>query len=1211
MSHHPTALPPTAPTPPFLQRMSPEAIRQVVVIRVSQVGLEALLSQAELGMRVHAQVPAVQRLAEMPDGILLDNLAGESLRRAHGFVTIQRRDASPHAQSPSMVMGYAVPAGPDGLVMFIHDTAADANVFVPGDPIPRVAFGELMLSLFAGCPSLEDAHFNEFARMVRNELEAQRLYEGARRFGVRLWVGQAEVDLITSGGKMLANIAGNQAAAERDVTRRRTTGGVLNALHSGGDGLPPAWPYAPSALPLGYGPVLDADGAPRTRAGSGHKKWKLIAPNLDEVEAVREMLRLVARGERWVDCAEPLARARVSGRGSHWGKRTYADLPRGRRGVSLAEMVSNSDHRRLWLTGRYVRTKEVPVANDGTFEGFTVTPRHGTYGAVEIDVDLGLPDGGFMDEQTAQLIEQRLARRETKDGERSTTCAMFAYIRPYRDVDGPEFRWERRLRRHGGTYVVHQRPAADAVARGWDHSEGHQILSVRADDLENDVARAVRDAVVDVADDKLAIHVREAGPNDPARELEARIHDLECRIAEEEAAGSTADRIAQIAASPDTYDPAAVARHSTTATAHYATAEQLRSTAAELRSSVDKARSAQPEHVLIDLSTPAAVAGCLVGYAGSTMPLVVNQALRKVGLETLRLDLDPLNPSRVLWSLRFDLPLADGGTADVVVSGVVRNRRRDPSVINDPHRVDAAIAEGFLRECQSIDTLQVAFGMSRAGIVTAVRRHLSRHGVTKRGLRAAIVDLPAEMLETRQALWSVISGSDSGAAEPTPLVAYLGRVYRGDLEHPNAWVRADTTLVRKALQVMLTAAERGEDGVSIEVLARTVGASLTEIRTLCGDRRGTGSTGARFRGVLVRDKVNPSIVRLRPCPHTDCSAAKGSRWLSHYLPVPETDGYHGLICPDCHRLPDPDLADLYLPSAYVDHLWDGPSNAAHFDLCAGPATAECDAAAYRPDSRLPRETRIYSISEAATELGITDAALRRWISDEDEPLPCKRMTGHGGLKYGITGATLAQARSNRRLAVVQKRSPRPAGVPGDVITLRELSHRTGVAEHYLRRRATEGGLGPHEYRNLAGGGAAHLVVSRAVLNDAAPLLGTALLPAEWIERHQHGFLLIGEAAERSGQSAAVIREAVRSCLLRSYVTDGGTHRFAERDVEAWAAQRRQACLTPKAAALRAGVTTEALRGAVERGELQPAAVTPGGHRRYAVADVDAWARGRC
>lgn len=484
-----------------------------------------------------------------------------------------------------------------------------------------------------------------------------------------------------------------------------------------------------------------------------------------------------------------------------------------------------------------------------------------------------------------------------------------------------------------------------------------------------------------------------------------------------------------------------------------------------------------------------------------------------------------------------------------------------------------------------------------------LRSFLRQHGVPSRGLRSAIVDMPALLTDSRRALWCALTG-EMAPPHLTVFSDYLHEIYTTPRDHPNAWVRTDTRLVQRALHLVRDAAERGNSrGVDVAQLARTLGVSRTDVIRLGGDLNCKGSTSARFRGVLVRDELNPSLLRLRPCPHPDCVAPHGERWLSHYLPVPETDGYNGLLCPDCRRLPDLERPAVYFPDSHFDQAWSGPHNARNWDLTTRPATQAVGSA--EMSTRLADIDCDYSIIEFAERLGVTDASVRAWIKREVDPLPARRVTSRGGAKYAIAASELARVEGSQEHHRLLRASPRPQAVEGDVITLRELAQVTGVAEHYLRARAINGDLGPIEYRNLTGTGAAHLVVQGMVVNLSDPAAGTPRLPAEWIRRHRLGLLTIGKAATRAGTSAHVLRSAVASGDLMSLVTDGGTHRFDPAELDRWAEDRGRYPLTPLEAVAHAGVTTEVLRRAVQRGEVS-AVTTAGGHRRYAVADLDAW-----
>ncbi|MBM9459234.1 hypothetical protein JK386_04915 [Nocardioides sp. zg-536] len=117
----------------------------------------------------------------------------------------------------------------------------------------------------------------------------------------------------------------------------------------------------------------------------------------------------------------------------------------------------------------------------------------------------------------------------------------------------------------------------------------------------------------------------------------------------------------------------------------------------------------------------------------------------------------------------------------------------------------------------------------------------------------------------------------------------------------------------------------------------------------------------------------------------------------------------------------------------------------------------------------------------------------------------------------MTGAVLTEAMNDPRLPDLRRASPRPqSGDVDDYLTLAQVAEATGVAEHYLRKRALAGLLGTIEHKNLSRTGHASLVVPHTVLNAEDPKAGTDALPAEWIARHQADLLLMSEAAEARG-----------------------------------------------------------------------------------------------
>jgi excisionase family DNA binding protein len=99
-----------------------------------------------------------------------------------------------------------------------------------------------------------------------------------------------------------------------------------------------------------------------------------------------------------------------------------------------------------------------------------------------------------------------------------------------------------------------------------------------------------------------------------------------------------------------------------------------------------------------------------------------------------------------------------------------------------------------------------------------------------------------------------------------------------------------------------------------------------------------------------------------------------------------------------------------------------------------------------------------------------------------------------------------------------------------------------------------------------------------------------------------------DLANRLGVSrATVLRAVARGLLKPAVVTPGGHRRFRPQDIEGFA---RGAALceaaelvSSKEAARLLGVSQPTLNRAVRNGRVLPAAVTPGGHRRFATSDL--------
>ncbi|MEA2643188.1 MAG: hypothetical protein QOG08_214 [Chloroflexota bacterium] len=102
-----------------------------------------------------------------------------------------------------------------------------------------------------------------------------------------------------------------------------------------------------------------------------------------------------------------------------------------------------------------------------------------------------------------------------------------------------------------------------------------------------------------------------------------------------------------------------------------------------------------------------------------------------------------------------------------------------------------------------------------------------------------------------------------------------------------------------------------------------------------------------------------------------------------------------------------------------------------------------------------------------------------------------------------------------------------------------------------------------------------------------------------------GTKLIGsrDAARLLGVSQhTVIRACREGHLEADEVTPGGHHRFSEVRIQELA-PRASEMVGSGAAARTLGLSVDKLRRAVRRGTVSLATVTPGGHRRFAAADL--------
>ena len=197
-------------------------------------------------------------------------------------------------------------------------------------------------------------------------------------------------------------------------------------------------------------------------------------------------------------------------------------------------------------------------------------------------------------------------------------------------------------------------------------------------------------------------------------------------------------------------------------------------------------------------------------------------------------------------------------------------------------------------------------------------------------LRNAAVTCPIPAM--RRVLWTLVTGDqDAVRGIDEGYVRHIARMYGAPAWKPSwTWCRDTHVLGRAIANSLRTAPDArlplhallADLKVSKEALlstARENGATTSGQ----GERTTPATNVAYFlksfrRGVPT---VAPDDRRmmLRPCPHRDCPARQAGRqgYATVVINVPETEQWHGVLCPDCMRTPDAAAVTVRFPADYA------------------------------------------------------------------------------------------------------------------------------------------------------------------------------------------------------------------------------------------------------------------------------------------------------
>lgn len=197
-------------------------------------------------------------------------------------------------------------------------------------------------------------------------------------------------------------------------------------------------------------------------------------------------------------------------------------------------------------------------------------------------------------------------------------------------------------------------------------------------------------------------------------------------------------------------------------------------------------------------------------------------------------------------------------------------------------------------------------------------------------LRNAALHCPIPTV--RRILWAMVSGDVAAlAGMDSGFIAHIEAVYGAPAWLPKwSWCRDTHTDGRRVAAALLAT---GDGRLAMHDLLREVRISRDALLATAREN-GKTTTGGHDRVTPARavayfgknfhrgaPTMHPDKKQLflRPCPHDDCPArlAGGQGFASVVVNVPETEQWHGVLCPTCLRAPVDSMRDVRFPPDYA------------------------------------------------------------------------------------------------------------------------------------------------------------------------------------------------------------------------------------------------------------------------------------------------------
>jgi hypothetical protein len=1101
---------------------APPETWDAVLLRVSAVNAQSLAANADGNDLKLEHLPAIQRLraAGGVEALAANTPEGLALRERLGVIPIRRRDVHRQADNPNMVMGYAWPMETDQqLLLLLHDSAAENNVKVDDDPLPRNAVAELLIQVLLH-PAIRAMHLPEWSRWVRATSHGQRVQTAAIAGRCQILEGTSVVDLYTQSGQIHAAIKTTGAAGNRDEIRIRTTRGTLGRLRR--DEV--AWPYAAALTPIGYtvGAVhREKDATAKTR------RIAVLRADGEHAEGWTAFYRAIAAGASYREAGRLLATYQLPCRAQVFDRHTYDELNDAQR-TGAARTLSAARHYQLLRSQTYdvVKRVPVPVAPGQKFEGYVVDysdPAH-EYGAVRFTVQLP-PHSIDLSAAQWEAWRLRCAGRTSREPVTEARRHPLTGLAPWPDGDH-----DYHLTAAGSPqwpyYQLRRRTFAQSLnekgnQRGWLNVEGDLVLSTPAAALDQALGRAIASGACDILNRAAPLHVAAREQRDDAAEATRR---TKRRLELPEA----------IANATDDRDGARTALKQLVTQRREEKLQAFEASLACLNSELDRLErdlTDAPHPTLeteaeLDVSTLAALAGILQGGAGKLLPRLVNDVIRQITAGTLRLDTMPGNPRVGMVRATIHWPSTTGEMLTFEVAEPVKLAAEKHA--GSKSDLGASAAHLVLADGRTLEQCAALLGITRTRALDEAQHWLAARGISNPWRRSSLLDCP--VVETKNIVWAALTSTPMPATCSEAFVELIKATYLTQDVTPwtSTWAR-DVHLARTSLNVFAAAIGRGQDistGIRASEIARQLGVTPGEVMTLAG----RPTSKPTYRRMFDRHPDDLTVVIPKRCGQ--CAG-----WLLHVVRAPETLASDGLICTSCCALPD----GTPLPAAYLAQ-WDGPAGL-HNPRAGGPGTRLGTPEDYQPlHGAIPGQLRLMRIGEASQALGVPQCRLREWANSG---LIRVHRQGRNGRERFFDVAEVA------RLAAKLEEVPAmmaagDAMLPGH-LGLAQAAEHLQVADFEIRRLAlsTPWDQGPLPYRRVRMfGRLPTIALDRRDLDNLDPA---------WVDAYNRERILIGEASRRTGLSVPAIRRALLAGDLPC-VRTRGTARIRPQDLNTWTAE---------------------------------------------------------